>query len=376
MLKVLRDSLQAGLNATNKVVSTRSTLPSLACVLLTANGEGDLILSATNLETALQLKLGAKVDEPFGLCVPSKTFAQVVFSRTEDIFTLSHDKEHETLQIKSGRFKSSIAGLAAEEFPMLPDPVDFVEDSDLTFDISTKELLSSLQKVLISVATGGQRPTLETVLFRFNNGLQLITTDGYTLSVQTLHADGTGSYMIPATGLQQIVQLLQQFKPDYVKIVFKKLQVMFVADDFSIMCQLQDGNYPDVSPFERNAGKKPVSSVTLNTDVLKQTLKTAMVYYNDTRTPLKIEAKNGRINVHIHSNELGLFEESLEVVQYDDTFKTSLNVGHLNNIIKVLEGEQVVLATYENNMCPVYVYPNELNSENYWISMPLFVKGE
>ena len=73
----LQENLARGLGIVSRAVSTRSTLPVLANVLL-ATDDGRLKLSATNLEIVITCWVGAKVEEEGSITVPARTFNDLV----------------------------------------------------------------------------------------------------------------------------------------------------------------------------------------------------------------------------------------------------------------------------------------------------------
>ncbi|HUM69502.1 MAG TPA: DNA polymerase III subunit beta, partial [Chloroflexota bacterium] len=67
----LQENLAKGLSIVGRAVSTRSTLPVLANVLLETDN-GRLKLSATNLEIVVTCWIGAKVEEDGAITVPAR----------------------------------------------------------------------------------------------------------------------------------------------------------------------------------------------------------------------------------------------------------------------------------------------------------------
>ena len=66
----LQENLAKGLSIVSRAVSTRSTLPVLANVLMSTDN-GRLKLSATNLEVVITCWIGAKVEEEGAITVPA-----------------------------------------------------------------------------------------------------------------------------------------------------------------------------------------------------------------------------------------------------------------------------------------------------------------
>ena len=72
----LQDNLAKGLGIVGRAVSTRSTLPVLANVLI-ATDNGRLRQSATNLEIVITCWVGANVHEEGAITVPARTLTEL-----------------------------------------------------------------------------------------------------------------------------------------------------------------------------------------------------------------------------------------------------------------------------------------------------------
>src|SRR5215207_7554874 len=76
-ISCLQQNLAEGLGAVGRVVPTRSTLPVLGNVLL-ATDEGRLKLAATNLEMAMTVWVGARVEDEGAITLPSRVLSEWV----------------------------------------------------------------------------------------------------------------------------------------------------------------------------------------------------------------------------------------------------------------------------------------------------------
>ena len=120
-LSVMQENLARGLQVVSRAVSSRSTLPVLANVLLRTEDAG-LKLTATNLEIGItvvgsrQDRRGGVTDRP-GATVqrPGRRPAQ----RRED---RPRERWRTTLRIKAGRYQTQLRGIEADEFPVIPSP--------------------------------------------------------------------------------------------------------------------------------------------------------------------------------------------------------------------------------------------------------------
>ncbi len=117
-IEVLQDRLAKALNAVSRVAaSTKAGLPILSNVLLRAE-DNQLTLTATNMEMATVQYVNAKAKKNGTITVPAKLLAEFVSNLPKDnvLITTKDDK----LTISAGKYKSTINGILADDFPELP----------------------------------------------------------------------------------------------------------------------------------------------------------------------------------------------------------------------------------------------------------------
>ena len=78
-VSVMQENLARGLSVVSRAVSSRSTLPVLANVLLKTEDAG-LKLTATNLEIGITYWVPGKVDQDGAITVPARLIADLVNS--------------------------------------------------------------------------------------------------------------------------------------------------------------------------------------------------------------------------------------------------------------------------------------------------------
>src|SRR5207244_12124734 len=74
---VSKEKLLEGLQTVQSVVSTRTTLPILANVLLQA-ADGQLRLTTTDLDVGVRCAVEAQIDKPGGTTLPARRLAGIV----------------------------------------------------------------------------------------------------------------------------------------------------------------------------------------------------------------------------------------------------------------------------------------------------------
>src|SRR3989304_7208537 len=116
-LQVTQENLSKALNTVARVANTRNTLPILANVLVQTTDKR-LSISATNLDIAITHRIGSKIEKPGSIPVPARLMQDFVSSLPEGILKL--ELTDNKLHITTDQYKSSINGIAADAFPVMP----------------------------------------------------------------------------------------------------------------------------------------------------------------------------------------------------------------------------------------------------------------
>src|SRR5262245_46238174 len=118
-----RDQLVKALNRIGTVVEKRSTMPILGNVLVEAKDKS-VRLTATDLETTIQSDCPAKVLEPGLVCVPARSFTEIVKELPDRVGKLKK-LENEGLSIGSGKAHFKVVGAPTEKFPKVLEATQF-----------------------------------------------------------------------------------------------------------------------------------------------------------------------------------------------------------------------------------------------------------
>lgn len=244
-LTIQKETLAQGLSLVTRAVSTRSTLPVLANVLLAAEGPR-LCLSATSLTVSITCWLDASIETEGRLTVPAKTLSDVIATvASGDSVSLAASDD--TLNLKASMTRTRIKGISGDEFPLLPRGSDFKE---APMQMESAALRNAIHKTAFCASSDDARPILTGVLFQIKDGLcTFAATDGFRLSVAWLPVeDGLKASLkaiVPAESLEHLERLLGEEGPVSLRLLPERGQLIVTAPNAELVSQLIDGAYPD-----------------------------------------------------------------------------------------------------------------------------------
>src|SRR5215210_6535850 len=202
----MQENLARGLSVVSRAVSTRSTLPVLANVLLKTEDAG-LKLTATNLEIGITYWVPGKIDSDGATTVPAKLLTDYVNALQGGERVDLELTAGETLHLRAGRSESHIKGIDADEFPAIQ-----TAGERPTTRIAQNVLRQALEETAFAAASDEARPILTGVLARFEGStVTLAAADNYRIAVKTipiLDAVPETSVVIPARALNELARVL------------------------------------------------------------------------------------------------------------------------------------------------------------------------
>ena len=119
-LSALQENFSQGLSIVGRGVSSRTTLPVTQNVLLSTEN-GQLKLTATNLEIAISTWIGAQIEQEGSITVPARLLTEFINSLPQDRIDINMQEDPLGLNIECARFEAQINGITAEDFPPIPN---------------------------------------------------------------------------------------------------------------------------------------------------------------------------------------------------------------------------------------------------------------
>ena len=122
-LSVRKSDLLRELQLFQGIVERKNTIPILANVLLEANGDGNVLLLATDLEVGLRSQCTASIAKAGSLTVPAKKLYEIVRALPDTDIRIEQAAKG-AVKVSADRFDSRMQTLPREDFPTVPEGGD------------------------------------------------------------------------------------------------------------------------------------------------------------------------------------------------------------------------------------------------------------
>jgi DNA polymerase III subunit beta len=337
-LTCAKDDLAEKLQVAGRGVSTRTTVQILAGILLHA-GDGQLSLSATDMEISLRVSVGAQVEDEGSVVVPGRLLVDIVRLLPAGEVTISHRAEEGVAELVCGSASYRLHTYAAEDFPRLPEI-----DSASAFTVDKDAFVDTIARVGRSASRDESRPVLTGVLVRFEgDSLVMAATDSYRLSVkETALTKGPGrevEAIVPARALQELARIAQGDDTGAIQVGVQENQVVFGIDDVWLTGRRIDGQFPNYKQLlpetfeaEVTMPREEFLDVVRRTSVLAQR-----------KSPLRLRFEEGELTVSAQTQDVGEAHESLPIAYSGEPIEIGFNAEFLRDGLESVSDESVRL---------------------------------
>lgn len=331
-----RDELATKLALAARAASTKSTIPVLGQVRLSAH-EGIVEVAATDMELSLRIPLEATVAEGGAVVVP-RLATDIVRTLAAGQVEFEHRANEGVVSLSGGQSAFTLNCLQASEFPELPS-----DDGD-AITMPVGPFVNTVEHVARAASRDDTRPVLTGVLVRVGpDGIVMAATDSYRLAVmQTPLPEPpaqTREAIIPARALQEMGRLAAAMKADTFDLVIGESMVVFRIGGARLTSRLIDGQFPDYrqlipDAFEHQVkfDRAELGAVLSRIGVLAQR-----------SAPIRLAFETGQVTVSAVSEQLGEGHEALPVGFSGEPLEIGFNAEFLRDGVDNIAGDEVRL---------------------------------
>jgi len=354
-LSVMQENLARGLSVVSRAVSTRSTLPVLANVLLRTEDAG-LKLTATNLEIGITSWVPGRIDTDGALTVPARLITDVV-SGLPAGERVDLEVDGTTLLIRAGRYQTHLRGIDAEEFPVIPAAGDRP-----TTRVSQRLLRRALSEVAFAAASDEARPILTGVLTKLvGDRLTLAAADNYRIAVKSLPildpVEDT-TLVVPARSYQELMRILGDTDdPVDIMLASSKSQVLFHVEGTELVSRLIDGQFPN---YQQVLPTSHASRAVVDRDELLKAVRLSALIASSAANVIRLRmGENGAGGITIAANaDVGDAEGEVEAALEGDPVTIAFNARYLMEALQNVDGDQLALE-FSGPLSPGVLKPTE-----------------
>lgn len=357
-----QENLFHGLTIVSRSVGKNAALPILGNVLLTAESTG-IRLSATNLEIGVTCTVRAKVTTPGAYTIQGRLLHDFINLLPHE--RIDVDLQEDGLRITTGETATSIKGIAADEFPVIPN----VEEKN-AITLTTNELREAITQVLFAAATDNSRPEINGVLVKIDGStLTLAATDSYRLAERKIIISPSAenrALIIPSRALQELVRILDS-QEEKSTLIAGENQVLFRVGETELVSRLIEGQYPD---YQEILPKQHLTTATFPVEALSRQVRAASLFCKTGINDINLEITPGKgVKIEAANSQVGAHSTQLEGSVQGEATSILFNYRYLLDGLANISSEEVQLELTDSDGPGVF-RPTDTDAYTYLI-MPI-----
>jgi DNA polymerase III subunit beta len=343
-----QQDLSHGLSVVSHAVSSRSTLPILANILLSTD-HGRLKLSATNLEIGINCWVDAQVQEEGSITIPAKLVTDYVNSLPQGMVDIAVPEEGNVINIKGGRSNTNIKGMDASEFPLIPS----AEGGEPPIQLDAATLKEMINEVAFAAADDESRPVFTGVLVQVSNEkITFAAADAFRLAVRVAPLPGDtetrSDILIPAKTLTELGRILPAEGPVQMIVTPNRAQVLFHTEQIDLVSRLIEGTFPN---FRQIIPKEYTTRAVIETKEFAADVKRAALFARDSSNITRVKVapgandglEPGTVTIEATAEDLGDNVSTLNAAVDGPEQQIIFNVKYLAEVLGVIGSQEVAL---------------------------------
>ena len=330
-----RNSLLDALSKTVPIAERRSPLPILSHILIIAE-QGQLTLTATDLEVGLRLVFECEVEQTGQIAVPSKKLLEITreLSSTElDVESTDQNR----IKLTSGESDFQLAAMDASDYPAFP-----AFDNTTSALIDAKKLAYMIEKTIFASSNDESRLNLNGVLFEPNDDkMKLIATDGHRLAFinDVVGLSLESSIIVPKKSLIELDRVLESVTGN-VTLGFEEKNMIISTEQFTLTMRLIDGEFPE---YQRVIPQDKPQLIKVDRQKLVQALRRVAVFTSDRNKGIEIKGQANRLEFKSTHPDLGTARDVIDVEYQGKDFNLLINVAYMLDAINSIDTDTVQL---------------------------------
>ncbi len=357
-----RKDLYHGIQTVSRAIAGRSAWPILNNVLIRSE-EGQLRLTAFDLELGMECTVPASVSTPGSLTVPARLIVDVLATLPEAEVEISVDEQNQ-VNVRCEKSDYTILGLPPEEFRPLPEI-----PGDRSFEITEAALRDVIKQTIFAVSPDETRAILTGTLFILGeDAIKVVSTDTHRLAVRespVAKASGEASCIVPKRALDELSRLLED-SDSGVTVFIADSQIKFIAKGVTIVSRLIDGQFPN---YERVIPGEFQKKLTIPAEEFLAKVRRASIVARENANRIVLRTEGDRLVMTAESGDVGKAYEELEIVKDGEDIEIAFNAKYLTEFLSVV-GTEGVFMELTGSLNPGAMKP--VGKDNYlYVLMPM-----
>lgn len=369
---VSSSDLSIRLQNISKVQNSKNALQILDNILFELKG-GKLRLIASDSEVTVTTRVEVSdVDGSGKFAVNSRTLIGSVKEIPDQPITFTVDPSTYSVKVNYQNGEYNFTGVDGSDFP-LPSSI---QGSKHSVSINSRLMLNGITRCLFATSDDELRPQMTGVYFDMNNEMMAFAaSDGHKLvrnRLLAVHPDEPCAFILPKKPALMLKNILPRFDED-VNVCFDSQNAIFTVENYTIICRLIEGRYPN---YNAVIPKDNPFRVSVDRVSFISALRRVLVFASSSCAVVKISVKSGSMNVSAQDLDFSTSAEESLLCDYEgNNMEIGFNGPFLLDVLNCITSADVIMELADPSRAGV-IMPAEMDEEEdlVMLLMPMMLK--
>ena len=335
-VSVARGELLETLSAVSKGLSSRTTLPILSGIHVSAM-DNTMILQSTDLEISIKTRTKARIEEAGQAVLPGKLLTDIVRSLPEAAVTIDTGAGTSAV-ITCGQSSFTMKTLPPDDFPKFPE-ISADDSVSLPSDVFSKVV----HQVSKAVSRDETRPILTGILVVVEEErLRMVATDSYRLCLKETTVEGlTGTIevVVPGRAIEDVARLAAS--TENVSLGVSENQVIFGFGDTLFISRRIEGSFPN---YRQLIPKEHQTRVIVDrAELIEAVKRVSLLAQHNAPLRVSVNTQDHILTLSAQTQDIGDAKEDIEIQPSGEDVEMAFNHAYLLDGVSVAEGEKIAL---------------------------------
>lgn len=329
--------LSKALNTVSKAVTSRTTIPILKGILLSATEDGTLKMVASDLDISIEKTVSVQVYEPGSIVVSAKLFSDIIRKLPNEEIEIEEENNTVTIRCLSSEF--SIVGQPADEFPSIGQ---ITEEKKIR--IEKEKLKEMIKRTGFSASIEESKGIIVGILLEIADGfVTMVALDGFRMAVakQSLEDTEKRRLIIAARILNEVQKILgEEEDQKEIDLILDEKKAVLLLEDARIVLRLMEGEfikYKDIIPKENQC------RLVVNRNEFYDSMERASLFAKEGKNNLiKFSIFRDKLIITSRSDE-GNVKEEVFVEKEGTDLEIGFNAKYILDVLKAITEDEIAM---------------------------------
>jgi DNA polymerase-3 subunit beta len=344
-----KQALLKAISHVQAIVEKKNIINILSHIKLSAQSDGLLSLTATDMEIEVHEVVPAEIVTPGDITVSAANLFDIVRKLPDhSLINLSVDQKINKLKISAANCNFLLSYLQGDNFPS----IDY-GDRPYNLSILAADLIKMIDCTKVAISLDDNRYNISGMFFHVlshedNSYLRAVATDGQRLILVEIPLQEQIAQMpgiiIPRKTIIELRKLLENTQT-LVEISFSGNKIIFSFENIKLISKLLDGTFPDYEEFIPQDNK---IILNINRKTLVEAIDRVSVVAFEKLKTVKLSLSTNSLKLNSTGSANDSASDELVVAYEDQELSLGFYAKYLLELLQAMPGEEISCYFHEN----------------------------